>query len=194
VGAQRLAVAHQHDRRGRIAAAEFGHVGQRALLLVSLVVSAAVTYMGSRWFGGNEPVAHVLEFFSSIVVMTILFSLTFKILPVRDIAWGDVLLGSVITALLFWIGKFLIGLYIGRSAVASDFGAAGTLVVAILWVYYSSQIFFFGAEFTRAYSLGHGSRRAGTAANSEFGSDAALVERARSIMRGKDPVLLQRRS
>lgn len=164
------------------------------LLLVSLVVSAAVAYMGSRWFGGAAPVAHALEFAASMLVMTALFALTFKILPARRIPWGDVLLGSLITALLFWIGKFLIGLYIGRSAVASDFGAAGTIVVAIIWVYYSSQIFFFGAELTRAYSLGHGSKRIGTAANSEFGSDAAMVERARRIVKGKDPVLARRRS
>ena len=76
---------------------------------------------------------------------------------------------SLITAALFTVGKYLIGLYIGKSAVASDFGAAGTLVVVIMWVYYSSQIFFLGAEFTRAYSLHHGSKT-GDAANSDFGS------------------------
>lgn len=164
------------------------------LLLVSLVASAAVSYMGSRWFGGNEQVAHALEFVASIMVMTLLLSLTFKILPARRMSWGDVLLGSLITALLFWIGKFLIGMYIGRSAVASEFGAAGTLVVVIFWVYYSSQIFFFGAQFTRAYSLSHGSKRIAPAANSEFGRDAAMVERARRIAKGRDRVLAERRS
>ena len=163
------------------------------LLLVSLAVSAAVSYLGSVWLAGAaEGLAHALELLGSLIVMTALFALTFKILPSRSIPWSDVLVGALVTAVLFSIGKFLIGLYIGKSAVASDFGAAGTLVVAIMWVYYSSQIFFFGAELTRAYSLGLGSSRQ-EAANSEFSSDeAALVERARRIVRGRDPVLVGR--
>jgi membrane protein len=164
------------------------------LLLVSLAVSAAVSYLGSVWLAGAaEGLAHALELLGSLIVMTALFSLTFRILPSRSIPWSDVLVGALVTAVLFSIGKFLIGLYIGKSAVASDFGAAGTLVVAILWVYYSSQIFFFGAELTRAYSLGLGSSRQ-EAANSEFDSDeAAMVERARRIVKGRDPVLVQKR-
>ena len=164
------------------------------LLLVSLAVSAAVSYLGSVWLAGAaEGVAHALELLGSLIVMTALFALTFKILPNRSIPWSDVLVGALVTAVLFSIGKFLIGLYIGKSAVASDFGAAGTLVVAIMWVYYSSQIFFFGAELTRAYSLGLGSSRQ-EAANSEFNSDeAAMVERARRIVKGRDPVLVQKR-
>lgn len=164
------------------------------LLLVSLAVSAAVSYLGSVWLAGAaEGVAHALELLGSLIVMTALFALTFKILPNRSIPWSDVLAGAMVTAVLFSIGKFLIGLYIGKSAVASDFGAAGTLVVAIMWVYYSSQIFFFGAELTRAYSLGLGSSRQ-EAANSEFNSDeAAMVARARRIVKGRDPVLVQKR-
>lgn len=164
------------------------------LLLVSLAVSAAVSYLGSMWLAGAaEGLAHALELLGSLIVMTALFALTFKILPSRSIPWSDVLVGALVTAVLFSIGKFLIGLYIGKSAVASDFGAAGTLVVAIMWVYYSSQIFFFGAELTRAYSLGLGSSRQ-EAANSEFSSDeAAMVERARRIVKGRDPVLVQKR-
>jgi membrane protein len=159
------------------------------LMLVSLVLSAAISYLGGAWFGGSEAVARVLELAGSLVVTTLLFAMTFKILPSRRIPWGDVLLGSLMTAVLFGIGKYLIGLYIGKSAVASNFGAAGTLVVVIVWVYYSSQIFFMGAEFTRAYSLHHGSRSA-DAANSDYGSDAAMVDRARRIVKGQDPVLL----
>ncbi len=161
------------------------------LLLVSLVVSAAVSYMGAAWFGGNEAVGHVLELAGSIVLMTALFAMTFKILPSRRIPWRDVLLGSVVTALLFAAGKFLIGLYIGKSAVASQFGAAGTLVVVIIWIYYSAQIFFFGAEVTRVFSTQHGSKSLGeVAANSDFGAgDAAMVRRARNIVKGRDPVL-----
>jgi membrane protein len=164
------------------------------LLLVSLAVSATVSYLGSVWLAGAaEGLARGLELLGSLIVMTALFALTFKILPSRNIPWSDVLVGALVTAVLFSIGKFLIGLYIGKSAVASDFGAAGTLVVAILWVYYSSQIFFFGAELTRAYSLGLGSSRQ-EAANSEFNSDeAAMLERARSIVKGRDPVLVRER-
>jgi membrane protein len=160
------------------------------LLLVSLVVSAAVSYMGASWFSGSEAVARALELAGSLAVMTGLFAMIFKILPSRRIPWRDVLLGSLVTAVLFTIGKYLIGLYIGKSAVASSFGAAGTLVVVILWVYYSSQIFFFGAELTRAYSMNPGSNRM-QAANSDFGAgDQAMVDRARSIVRGLDPVLV----
>ena len=160
------------------------------LLLVSLAVSAAVSYMGEHWFGGaGTALARALEFSASLLVTTALFAMTFKILPARRIPWSDVLLGSLITAVLFAIGKYLIGLYIGKSAVASDFGAAGTVVVVIMWIYYSSQIFFIGAEFTRAYSLRHGSKSP-EAANSDFGGDVAMVERARRIVRGQDPVLV----
>ena len=160
------------------------------LLLMSLVVSAAVSYMGAHWFGGEALVARLLELAGSLAVMTALFAMTFKILPSRRIPWGDVVVGAIVTAILFWIGKYLIGLYIGKSAVASSFGAAGTLVVAIMWIYYSSQIFFFGAELTRAYSLAHGSKSLPQAANSDYGTaEAAMVARAEDIVRGADPVL-----
>jgi membrane protein len=162
------------------------------LLLTSLVVSAGVSYLADAWLSGfGAAVAHVLELAASVLITTALFALTFKILPARRIPWGDVLLGSLITAVLFAIGKYLIGLYLGKSAVASSFGAAGTIVVAIVWVYYSAQIFFFGAEFTRAYSHEHGSKRFVRAANSDFGSEAAMVERARRIVKGSDPVVRQ---
>lgn len=166
------------------------------LLLISLVVSAAVAYMGSRWMGGIAAGARILELVGSVLIMTALFAMTFKILPSRHIPWGDVAVGALVTAILFTIGKFLIGLYIGKSAVASHFGSAGTLVVAIVWIYYSSQIFFFGAELTCAYSLSHGSRRQEVAAaNSDFSSDErAMIARAQRIVKGKDPVVLQHKS
>ena len=152
------------------------------LLLTSLVVSAAISYMGGQWFGGNERVARLLELGSSLLVMTGLFALTFKILPERRIPWGDVAFGAFVTAVLFSIGKYLIGLYIGKSAIASDFGAAGTVVVVIVWVYYSSQIFFLGAEFTRAWSLRREQREA---ANDKYGSEPLeMVEVARRIVEG----------
>jgi membrane protein len=152
------------------------------LLLTSLVVSAAISYMGGQWFGGNEQVARVLELGSSLLVMTGLFALTFKILPERRIPWGDVAFGAFVTAVLFTIGKYLIGLYIGKSAIASDFGAAGTVVVVIVWVYYSSQIFFLGAQFTRAWSL---QREQHEAANDKFGSEPLeMIDVARHIVQG----------
>lgn len=156
------------------------------LLLTSLVVSAAISYMGGQWFGGNEQVARMLELGASLLVMTGLFALTFKILPERRIPWSDVAFGAFVTAVLFTIGKYLIGLYIGKSAIASDFGAAGTVVVVIVWVYYSSQIFFLGAEFTRAWSLRREQR---DAANDKFGSEPMeMVEVAERIVRGQ-PVI-----
>jgi membrane protein len=151
------------------------------LLLTSLVVSAAISYMGGTWFGGNEVIARVLEMAASLAVMTLLFALTFKILPSQRPAMRDVVLGAFLTAVLFSIGKYLIGLYIGKSAIASQFGAAGTVVVVIVWVYYSSQIFFLGAEFTRAYSVWRAGRN--EAANSDYGSEPAeMVEVAKRIV------------
>jgi membrane protein len=134
------------------------------LLMVSLVVSATVSAFGSIWAAGLPGSALLLrglEFLGSFLVITGLFAMIYKILPSVHIAWRDVWIGAAVTSLLFWIGKYLIGLYLGKSAVASPFGAAGTLVVVILWVYYSAQIFFLGAEFTRAYALRLGSRQRG---------------------------------
>ena len=136
------------------------------LLMVSLVVSATVSAFGSMWAAGlpgSALLLRALEFLGSFFVITGLFAMIYKILPSVRIAWRDVWVGAAVTSLLFWIGKYLIGLYLGKSAVASPFGAAGTLVVVILWVYYSAQIFFLGAEFTRAYALRLGSRQGGAA-------------------------------
>ncbi len=141
--------------------------------------------------GGGVGLMRMLEALVSIAVAAGLFAAVFKILPSTRIEWDDVWLGSLVTAVLFWIGKYLIGLYIGKSAMASSYGAAGTLVVVIMWVYYSAQIFFYGAEFTREYARSSGSRRTSRdAANSEFArEDEAMVARARRIVRGKDPAV-----
>jgi membrane protein len=164
------------------------------LLLVSLVVSAALSYLGNLLGGASELAMQALELAVSIAVATGLFALTFKVLPTARIAWKDVWLGSLVTAVLFSIGKSLIGLYIGKSAVASSYGAAGTLVVVIVWVYYSAQIFFYGAEFTREFARRSGSHRTPQAANSEFArEDEAMVARARRIVKGKDPAIAQPR-
>ncbi|MGZ5031822.1 MAG: YihY/virulence factor BrkB family protein [Usitatibacter sp.] len=135
------------------------------LLMVSLVLSAAVTALGTYVAGGWPIVMRALEFLVSCVVITGLFAMIYKLLPSVSIEWSDVWVGAAVTSLLFWIGKYLIGLYLGKSAVASPFGAAGTLVVVIVWVYYSAQIFFLGAEFTKAYAMRRGSLRAAFARN-----------------------------
>ena len=159
------------------------------LLLVSLVVSAALSYVGGL-LDVSAALMRSIEFLASVGVTTGLFALVFKVLPSVRIDWRDVWLGSFVTAVLFWIGKYLIGLYLGRSAVASSFGAAGTLVVVIVWVYYSAQIFFYGAEFTHAYATSEGSHRVQDAANSDFArEDDAMVARARRIVKGGDPAL-----
>ncbi len=132
------------------------------LLMVSLVVSAAISLWGkywSSWFGGMEAVLHAANFLVSVAIITVLFAMIYKLMPRVDIRWRDVWIGAFVTSVLFSFGKFLIGLYIGKSGVESSYGAAGALVVLLLWVYYSAQIFFFGAEFTKVYADSHGSRR-----------------------------------
>ena len=100
-----------------------------------------------------------INFAVSFVIITGLFALLFKMLPRVSVAWGDVIIGAVFTALLFNFGKYLIGLYIGKTGVVSGFGAAGTLIAMVLWVYYSAQIFLLGAEFTWLYAERYGSRK-----------------------------------
>ena len=132
------------------------------LMMVSLVISAAIAAV-QTYVGGLIPevavLIKVLNFAISLAMITVLFAAIYKILPDRPLQWRDVMVGAVVTALLFDIGKTLIGLYIGSTAVASSFGAAGALAIILVWVYYSSQIFLLGAEFTRAWSELHGSRR-----------------------------------
>jgi membrane protein len=130
------------------------------LLLVSLVLSAVLAALGKWWggmFDGWAVLLEAINFVFSFAITTGLFALIYKVLPRADIAWRDVWVGAAVTALLFAVGKFLIGLYIGRSGVASGFGAAGSFVVLLVWVYYSTQIFLLGAEFTWVYSHEHGS-------------------------------------
>ncbi len=132
------------------------------LLMVSLVASAALAAFARWWspmFGAWETVAHAANVLVSFVLLTTIFALIYKLMPRVDVAWRDVLLGSAVTALLFSIGKLAIGLYIGKSGVASGFGAASSIVVLLIWVYYSAQIFLLGAEFTWVYALRYGSRR-----------------------------------
>ncbi len=128
------------------------------LLLASLILSAGLAFVG-KFFGQLVPippaVLEAVNFVVSFVVITVLFGLMFKFVPAVHIAWRDVIIGAIGTALLFTIGKFLLGLYLGKASVGSAYGAAGSLVAIIVWVYYSAQIFFFGAEFTRVYADAH---------------------------------------
>jgi membrane protein len=100
----------------------------------------------------------VINLVISVAIITLLFALMYKFLPDAEIAWRDVWLGAVLTSLLFNLGKFAIGFYLGRSSVGSTFGAAGSLALILIWVYYSAQIFFFGAEITQVYANKFGSR------------------------------------
>jgi membrane protein len=132
------------------------------LLIVSLVVSAALSALGKLWgpiLGDWRVLAITVNVLFSFAFTTTFFALIYKIMPRVDVDWSDVWIGAVVTSLLFTLGKFLIGAYIGRSGVTSGFGAAGSLVVILMWVYYSAQVFLMGAEFTWAYSLTFGSRR-----------------------------------
>ena len=162
------------------------------LLLVSLVVSTAVTALSARWLAGMEVFAHGLDFLASFAVITLLFAAIYKILPTVKIDWRDVWVGAALTSFLFWIGKFLIGLYVAKAAPGSAFGAAGTVVVVIVWVYYSAQIFFLGAELTREYAKAYGSRRHEPEAfdrRRPAANDDNMVERARDIVAGRDPAV-----
>lgn len=132
------------------------------ILMVSLVFSAGLSAIGKWWsplFEGWELMANIVNFLFSFALTTGMFALIYKIMPRVHIRWGEVWIGAAITSILFTIGKFLIGVYIGRSAVASGFGTAGSLVALLVWVYYSAQIFLMGAEFTWAYSHIFGSRK-----------------------------------
>ncbi len=130
-------------------------LGTGFLLLTSLVLTAAVAavnkYM-STYVSGMEAVWETTNFVLTFGVITVLFAMIFRTLPDIQIAWKDVWIGAAITALLFDIGKFLLGFYLGRSAIGSAYGAAGSLIILLFWIYYTSQILFFGAEFTRAYA------------------------------------------
>lgn len=146
------------------------------LLIVSLVVSAALAIFGT-WVGRYLPALPTLLWVFDIVmswmVLTVLFALIYRVLPDTRIPWMDVWFGAAITALLFAVGKFLIGFYLGTSGVATVYGAAGSFVLVLLWVYYSASIFLFGAEITRAYSERVGSRsRRGSATPCRMGSKA----------------------
>ena len=136
-------------------------LGLGFLMLVSLVSSAGIAALGG-WAKGLLPgwaaLLYVINLVFSVGFTTVLFAMIFKLMPQAQVSWRDVWVGAGVTAVLFEIGKTLISLYIGKSSVTSSFAAAGSLVVLLIWVYYSAQIFLLGAEFTWAYANAHGSR------------------------------------
>ncbi len=143
----------------------FGMIlGVAFLLIVSLVLSAVVAALGRWWsgaFGGWEVLAQSVNIVLGFVVTTGGFAMIYKLMPRVKVQWRDVWLGATVTALLFTIGRVLIGVYIGKSGIASGFGAAASLIVILIWVYYSAQIFLLGAEFTWIYARTFGSMRSG---------------------------------
>lgn len=130
-------------------------VGIGFLLLVSLAASAVLSVAG-KYFEGLLPLGEaplqLLNFVISFAVIAVAFALIFKYVPDHPVAWRDALVGGALTSVLFSVGKLLIGMYLGKSTVASSYGAAGSLVAVLVWVYYSAQILFFGAQFTEVYS------------------------------------------
>jgi membrane protein len=140
----------------------FGMVlGVGFLLLVSLLASAALAALGG-WLESRflmlRIVLPVLDLAMSFGMTVLLFAMIYKYIPRQTIAWRDVWIGAAVTAFLFAVGKSLIGIYLGRSSFSSAYGAAGSLIVLLLWIYYSAQIFLLGAEFTRVFAYAHGSR------------------------------------
>ncbi len=131
------------------------------VLLVSLVISAAVSALNSVLavhVPGQETILQIINLIISFGVITLLFAAIYKVLPDVEISWKDVWVGAAVTALLFTIGKYLLGLYLGKSSVASGYGAAGSFVLLLLWIFYSAQILLFGAEFTQVWARTYGSQ------------------------------------
>lgn len=131
------------------------------ILLMASVVASAVLSALSKFAGGHwphlAPALHLANLGASLVIFTVLFALIYKVLPDAKISWSDVWIGSAVTAVLFTLGKYLIGLYLGIGSVGSPYGAAGSLAVFLIWVYYSAQVLFLGAEFTQMYANRFGS-------------------------------------
>lgn len=136
-------------------------LGTGFLMLVSLASSAAVSALGT-FMGDLLPIPefllHIINFVIGFAVTTLLFAMMYKVLPDAEVQWHDVWVGAILTSLLFGIGRFALGMYLGKSGVSSAYGAAGSLVLILLWIYYAAQILFFGAEFTQVYANKFGSK------------------------------------
>lgn len=160
------------------------------LLLVSLVFDAAISAMGDylgRFLGG-EAVLQALQLVVSFALAALLFAAIFRVLPDLKIAWRDVWLGAILTSLLFVLGKWALGVYLGKAAVGSSYGAAGSLVILLIWVYWSAQILFFGAEFTQVYARTHGSLEGDTSKRDARAVAERVEDRPRPAMIVPEPV------
>jgi membrane protein len=136
-------------------------LGTGFLLMVSLVITAAVSALGkflASALPGSDILWQIVNFIISLGVVALMFALLFKYLPDVKIAWSDVIIGAVVTAVLFVAGQFALAFYLGSGSVGTAFGATGSLVIVLVWIYYSAQIFFFGAEFTQVYTNRYGTR------------------------------------
>ena len=148
------------------------------LLLVSLIVSAALTAVGhvmAGYISTASIVGQVLNFLLSFGIITLLFAMIFKILPDVRVSWQNTWLGAAFSALAFNVGKFVLGFYLARTSVSSSYGAAGSLVIILMWVYYSSQTLFLGAEFTRAYT-----KRSGERVRASAGAEFITIKQAKT--------------
>jgi len=164
-------------------------IGVGFLLLGSLLMSALISSVGEQLFANLELIRFA-EFGGSVLVVTGLFAIIYKALPSVRIAWGDVWVGAAVTSMLFWLGKVLIAVYFAHNVVGSMYGAAGAIIVLIAWVYYSAQIFFLGAEFTRQYALLHGSHQDEVELPiAHTSAEDAMVDRARRLVKGEDPIV-----
>ncbi len=155
------------------------------LMLVSLVISAALTglgnYLNAIW-PGIQTVLIIANFVITFVIISAMFTAIYKLLPDRVLRWRDVIVGAIATALLFTVGKTLIGIYIATSAVASTYGAAGALIIVLLWIYYSSVIFLLGSEFTKAWAAHHGSAAAFAARVTPAGAVAPAPTKVEQVI------------
>ena len=154
-------------------------LGVGFLLMVSLILNAGIAAVGS-YFGSmlptSEALLHITVFLISFLVVTFLFAAIYKFLPDVDLKWSDVIVGASFTSLLFTIGKQLIGIYLGKASFGSTYGAAGSLVVVLMWVYYSAQLFFLGAEFTKVYTEKFGSQFAAKLQDSPVSPVGVIVD------------------
>jgi len=160
------------------------------LLLPSLVISAALSafsgYLAAR-LPGADLILQAINLVISLALISAMFAAIYKVLPDKPLEWRDVVVGAVMTAVLFNLGKYLVGFYIGHSSVSSSYGPAGALIVVLLWIYYSSEIFLLGAEFTKVFAAHHGSQRPAPASAAE--SDRRAARHPRPILVRSRPLL-----
>ena len=171
----------------------FGMIfGIAFLLMVSLVLSAGMAALGTWWggmFGGWETLAQVANAVLSFALTTAVFAFIYKLMPRVKVEWHDVWLGAAVTALMFTVGKTLIGLYIGKTGVASGFGAAGSVVLVLVWVYYSAQVFLMGAEFTWVYARTFGSMKQQVQQGTAAASATATLAQNNAALQSPQPLV-----